>query len=230
MTSADYFDELPRALSHDRRLAWELGRILDRAQRLNMDFRGHARRRLREEAALLAYRLEHRRGQIWDVDLSIVDYAYSAVESATIGEANLANAVMATRCFLRAVETASVLDPEREPSLRVLADVVFHLELAAADIATLAGLFAEAERKVARPPRVSRQLANLAVRLLPWEHRDRYLNEYLSELDELVQDASLSRRAQLRHALRLLVRTPALRLALRAPAQEEHLPMTTESR
>lgn len=230
MTSADYFDGFMRALSQDRALTCKLDKILRRTQQLNIDFRGPARRWLYSEAWLLTHRLERRRDQIQILDMSTVDYATSAFEVATFVELNLANASAMATIFRQGVEVASVLDAEREPGLDALSDVVHQLELAAAKVASLAGIFAEAEREVARPLRVSQQLANFAARLLPWEERERYLNEYLSELDELAQDDSVSRRAQLCYALRLLVRTPALRLALRAPAQKERLPVTTDSR
>ncbi|MFE0025412.1 hypothetical protein [Amycolatopsis sp. NPDC059021] len=73
-----------------------------------------------------------------------------------------------------------------------------------------------ARRPIARGPQ---RAISWASRILPPADRERYFDEYLSELDELAQSAH-PHRAQLMYAFRLLVRIPALRIALRAKAPE----------
>lgn len=62
--------------------------------------------------------------------------------------------------------------------------------------------------------RASQRAAEWASRAVPAVERERYFDEYLSELDDLAQSAR-PRRAQLLYVLRLFSRLPALRFALR---------------
>ncbi|GAA3002819.1 hypothetical protein [Actinokineospora diospyrosa] len=72
---------------------------------------------------------------------------------------------------------------------------------------------------VTAPPvgRLSRGLTSLAVRLLPAADRERFREDFLAEIWEIAEAGS--KRAQARHALRVLVRAPLLRRELRTPAE-----------
>lgn len=71
-----------------------------------------------------------------------------------------------------------------------------------------------ASRRAVSP--VPRRAIGWAMRTLPSTERQRYLDEFLSELDELAQ-STRPLRAQLRYTIRLLWRVPVLRFALREP-------------
>ena len=64
------------------------------------------------------------------------------------------------------------------------------------------------------PARVPRQLVELAARMLPAAHRERYRREFTAELQ------FIPRANQLRYATQVLSRTWSLRLALTEPAPE----------
>ncbi|WP_344427369.1 hypothetical protein [Amycolatopsis minnesotensis] len=92
-------------------------------------------------------------------------------------------------------------------------------------ISTKLGDFLEADRtpgptgsRVQRKPisRFPRRAIDRALRTLPLAERERYFDEFLSELEEIAQ-SSRSRRAQLRYTIRLLWRVPVLWFALREP-------------
>jgi hypothetical protein len=70
-----------------------------------------------------------------------------------------------------------------------------------------------AEREMRAAGFWPRQAVRMATRILPDATQDRYRQEYLAEL------YGLSRTRQLRHALRVLSRSWALRAAINAPAE-----------
>ena len=212
MTSAEAY---LRTLERDQELAWQLKNMLRRARRLNVDFREPVRRRLRMEAAMLAHRLDTSRALLHTMEPSVA--AASIVDRI---DWYLTHARGEIAAFRRALDAASTLDTEQV--IAGPAEAVHCLRRAIGDTIRLVNLAAAAVRPA--PMRASLRVASLAARLLPWEHRDRYLGEYLSELDELAQDDAVSRRTQLRHALRLLARAPALHLALRSPVEEKYRP------
>ena len=63
------------------------------------------------------------------------------------------------------------------------------------------------------------RIVERAVAVLPAAERDRYLEEYRSELYDLTADGA-SRRARVMWSIRVLVRAPLLRRELRKPQQE----------
>ncbi|MBE1498071.1 transcriptional regulator with XRE-family HTH domain [Amycolatopsis lexingtonensis] len=77
-----------------------------------------------------------------------------------------------------------------------------------------------AARRQAAP--ASQWVIRRASRVLPVIDRERYCDEYLSELDDLAQ-APHPRRAQLAYVLRLVVRVPLLRFALRGDGETREL-------
>jgi hypothetical protein len=229
VSTGDHLRVVTRALAQDRRLVLELGTVVSRAQAVNVDFRGAARRRVLERSRLLVRNLDRDRGLLDDVDVHAAGDAARARELALGVEHLLVRAREAALAFSRVLERGSRLDLGREPGLRVLVVVADTLGQAEVTTEALALLFARSPRpedagcapRRRAPLWASKRVADLAVRFLPWEERQRYLDEYVSELDDLAQTEHPSGRAQLWHALRLLVRAPALRFALRAPAPED---------
>jgi hypothetical protein len=218
MNSAGHLQAFTKALAQDHELVLEMAAILRRAQQFNIDYRSRTRRRLRERSRLLVHNIKRHRGFLYRVGLDAVrDRDSLAAIDHLLGRA-LRDAVS----FHWALSTADLLAPEKEPELDALIAVRWLLAESMTVASTLA---ARPARRTSLP--MSQLIARLGARLLPWEERQRYLDEYLSELDELAQDGP--RRAQLGHALRLLVRAPALRWALRR-APETPLYAYRESR
>ncbi|MGW5720714.1 hypothetical protein ACWEVP_31390 [Amycolatopsis sp. NPDC003865] len=235
MSSADHLRVVARALAQDRDLAGELDVILSRAQALNIDFRGTARRRLQERVHQLVRNIDRERALLDGVDVHAAVDGPRAAELAAGAERSLGRAQESAVAFGRTLELGGLLDLDQGPASAVLVTVAHALDDSAAAVAALAEVCARSSEREAPARRsplwVSRRVANFAVLLLPWEERQRYLDEYVSELDDLAQTENLSRRAQLWHALRLLVRTPALRFALRATEpQAPHAKSTAVSR
>ncbi|MFJ9781285.1 hypothetical protein ACIRSS_16985 [Amycolatopsis sp. NPDC101161] len=224
MSSADQVLVVARALAQDRDLVGELDTIFTQAQALNIDFRGTARRRLQERVHQLLRNIDRERALLDGVDVHAAADGPRAGELAAGVERSLGRVEELVVSFGRTVELGGLLDLDHGPASVVLVAVAHALDDSLAAVAALAGVCAQpAEREASSgaparrsPLWASRRVANFAVRLLPWEERQRYLDEYVSELDDLAQTENLSRRAQLWHALRLLARTPALRFALRA--------------
>jgi hypothetical protein len=218
MSSTDHLRVVARALAQDRDLVGELDSIFSRAQTLNIDFRGTARRRLHERVHQLLRNIDRERALLDGVDVHAV--GPRAGELAAGVERCLGRAQELAVSFVRTLELGGLLDLDHGPASAVLVAVAHALDDSVAALAALTGVCAQSPERAAPPRRsplwVSQRVASFAVRLLPWEERQRYLDEYVSELDELAQTENLSRRAQLWHALRLLARTPALRFALRA--------------
>jgi hypothetical protein len=226
MTSADHLRVVTEALAQDRDLVRELDAILSRAQALNIDFRGTARRRLQERVHVLVRNIDRELGLLDGVDVYAV--GPRAGKLALGVERRLVHARGLALAFGRTLELGGLRDLDQGPASAVLVAVAYALDDSATAVAALAGVCAQALKREASsrvpgrraPLWVSQRVASCAVRLLPWEERQRYLDEYVSELDDLAQDENLSRRAQLRHALRLLTRAPALSFALRATAPQ----------
>ena len=229
MTTVDHLRVFGQALAQDRELVAEMCTILGRAQAINVDFRDAARRRLQTRVRLLVRSIDRERWLLDEVDIYNVEDLTLAREIAFSVEGSLVRARAAALAFDRALETNSIIDLTREPELAVLVSVVQALDDSAAAVVALVELCAKVAEneglscasKRHSPLWASRRVANFAVRLLPWEERQRYLDEYVSELDDLAQTENISRYAQLKYALRLLVRAPALRVALRATAPQD---------
>lgn len=204
MNRAAQFRAFTQALARDHKLAVEMDTILRRAQALNIDFRGRARQRLRERVQLLVNSLNRHCVFLRNLDPD----ARTAVNHL------LFRAYKDVVAFGWALEGTVALDPEKEPELDALIAVRWLL----AESMTVAATLAEVVTRPASLP-ASQLIARVGARLLPWEERQRYLDEYLSELDELARESS--RRAQLGHALRLLVRVPALRWELKRASETQ---------
>ncbi|MET9260120.1 hypothetical protein [Amycolatopsis sp. NPDC004079] len=227
MSLADHFRAFARALADDRNLVLEMGTILRRAPAVNLDFRATARRRLEDRIQLLLQKIDRECRLLDAVDLYAAgDQVHHARVLARDLDRCLDRARESAFAFSRALQRAYRLDPDREPRLAVLGDVARALHESAALVNGLAGICVQqassdtaANSPNRRPPlRASRRIVSLAVRFLPWDERQRYLDEYVSELDALAQEENLSPRAQVGHALRLLARTPGLLFALRSSA------------
>lgn len=220
MSSTDHLRVVARALAQDRDLVRELDTGLSRAQALNIDFRDAARRRLQEQVYQLVCNIDRERALLDGVDVLAAADGPQAGELVAGIERGLGRARELATSFGWTLELGGPLDLDQEPASAVLVAVAHALDDSAAKVEALAGVCAHPPKREAAGRRsplwVSRRVADFAVRLLPWQERQRYLDEYVSELDDLAQTENLSRRAQLWHALRLLARTPALRFALRA--------------
>jgi hypothetical protein len=228
MTAAEHFLTFTEALEHDHRLAWGLHRIIDRAQAINVDFRRGVYRRLQAQIQLLVHNIDRERRLLSEFDLYAAADRERACEVALKLDCWLVHAREGVLAFSQALERTNCLNLGRGPELDILVAIGQALNNSVALVTTLSEIFAqppthEALRRIPirrSPLWASQRIANVAVRLLPWDERERYLDEFVSELDALAQDKNLTWRAQLAHALQLLVRTPALIVALRASASQ----------
>jgi len=94
-------------------------------------------------------------------------------------------------------------------------DLVSRLRLISADSRGAVAALREDVPHGVRPCRPAARLLVVAVKLLPPASRDRWLEELSAELIEFSEQAP-SWASQIRHGLRVLARTPALRRALHA--------------
>jgi hypothetical protein len=224
MTSVDHLNTYAGRLALCRMQVLDLHDALNRARQRDIDFMGPALQPLLSDAQELAGRLYGILGTVRQVRQSSVDRI--AVETMAEIETDIEFATKVIVQLTRVLDKPVTVGVAEHPALDVLLVVEDRIYEAMLGLRTAARHAAEGEGKTARrsPTSTSVRVANLAVRLLPWDERERYLAEYLSELDELAQDL-VSRRAQLRYALRLLVHAPALRRALRAPVKEKWWPI-----
>ncbi|HEY3690477.1 MAG TPA: hypothetical protein VGL46_09255 [Pseudonocardiaceae bacterium] len=229
MIVTDHFQTFAQSLIDDRNLVFEMSTIIYRAQAVNIDFREATRRRLEKRIRLLLQRIDRECRLLDAIDLCAAgNHIHRVRELAQNLAYHLDRARESTLAFDQTLYGAYRLAPDREPHLTVLVDVAHALDASAALVDGLGEIYAQQARVDAAagspdrrlPIRASRRIASLAVRLLPWDERLRYLDEYVSELDTLTQDETLPPREQIRHALRLLTRTPALLFALHSSTSQ----------
>lgn len=114
---------------------------------------------------------------------------------------------------------ASALDRTRALSSGDFGRILARAEARAADLVRYLETLDDQVTGDVQPSKMSRQLTAWAVRMLPAADRPKYTEMFRSELFDLARCGS-GRRAQLAHAIRVLVRAPLLRRELRAPARE----------
>ncbi|WP_394363467.1 hypothetical protein [Amycolatopsis sp. SB7-3] len=227
MSTADSFHAFARVLVEDRLVVSELETILRRAHAVNIDFRGTARRQLRNRIRLLLRDIEREHRLLEGIDSHTAYDRERAEDLQTALGWRLSYARYGVFAFSRALDQARASDLDQQFELDIRLAVGQALDDCLPLVNELAGMFAQAPTEhalrsgqVRRSSWVSLRLVNLAVCALPWEERQRYLCEYASELHDLAQGGGHSKLGQVRYALRLLVRTPALTFALRASVSE----------
>lgn len=235
MSTVGCFRALVRMIAENRANVSQLDRLIRQAHAVNIDFRDTARRRLQNRIHPLLRDIEHGHRLLEGIDPHAAETPVRADDLLHALGRRLASAHDGVVAVGHALERASASDFDQRFALDIRVAVRQALDDCVPLVTELASIFAQAPKRdtlssrQARRPSVwvSLKIVNLAGCLLPWEARQRYLDEYASELHDLAQAEDHSRLGQVTYALRLLIRTPALIFALRASVPQRQTPATS---